>query len=235
MFRKLRTIAALYLIDHSSNAIAAASYAVFCGELAAQLARIRSAGCAVFVSDTDPHKSSAAVFAEVETGSLTVFAGADLAASHPMAQLAGLCDDNGRPLLWNHVFRLCHDYYGHTAGRNTFSARGELAAFRLHAAMFSNAALPALAAETVCQVAVFYAQPSLWRSKLGAADFDTLPRPGDGDFLPLPKRDFAPQKTAVVAGQYAADTLLHRGRLTATLSETAYDQKAIVAFPAIVS
>ncbi len=235
MFRKLRGIAALYLIDHSSNAIAADSYRVFCGELLEQLARIRAAGCAVFVSDSDPHKSSDAVFAEVTAGSLTVYAGADLNDSHPLAQPAGVCDDNGRPLLLNHVFRLCHDYYGHASGRNTFSARGEVAAFRLHAAMFSNAALPALAAETVCQVAVFYAQPKLWKCETGTWENARLPRPGDSDFQPLPSRDFAPQKTAVLAGQYAVDTLLARGRLTATLKEVAYDQKAIFTVPAIVS
>jgi hypothetical protein len=54
----------------------------------------------------------------------------------------------GREVSYNDVFRLVHDMYGHIAEGNGFRADGEDNAFRQHAAMFSEAALPALTSET---------------------------------------------------------------------------------------
>jgi hypothetical protein len=63
----------------------------------------------------------------------------------------GLKTVDGHPLLVNDVFRIVHDYFGHTQHGFQFGPKGEYNAFREHAQMYSDAALPALAAETLAQ------------------------------------------------------------------------------------
>jgi hypothetical protein len=55
---------------------------------------------------------------------------------------------NGRPLLANDVFRIVHDYFGHIKEGIGFRADGEENAWQQHAAMYSEAARPAMTAET---------------------------------------------------------------------------------------
>jgi len=51
-------------------------------------------------------------------------------------------------VLVNDAFRIVHDYFGHIKEGLGFRAEGEDNAWRSHAAMFSNAALPSMTTET---------------------------------------------------------------------------------------
>ena len=55
---------------------------------------------------------------------------------------------NGHRMQVNDVFRIVHDYFGHLKEGNGFRAEGEDNAWRSHAAMFSDAAIPAMTSET---------------------------------------------------------------------------------------
>lgn len=69
---------------------------------------------------------------------------------HPMLADSGE-KINGEPAKVNDIFRIVHDYFGHVAEGNGFRADGEFNAWRLHNAMYSDAAKPALASETLGQ------------------------------------------------------------------------------------
>lgn len=71
---------------------------------------------------------------------------------------------NGSHPIWDdetaNMFRAVHDVFGHYAHRLPFDRASEDAAFRSHASMFPNVALPALASETRCQTcSLVYAEP----------------------------------------------------------------------------
>ena len=51
----------------------------------------------------------------------------------------------------NDVFRIVHDYYGHTPNGFQFGPKGEYNAFRSHANMYSDLSISALANETLFQ------------------------------------------------------------------------------------
>jgi hypothetical protein len=55
---------------------------------------------------------------------------------------------NGKQLLANDVFRIVHDAFGHFKDSSGFRAAGEENAWRSHAAMYSDAARPAMTTET---------------------------------------------------------------------------------------
>jgi hypothetical protein len=55
---------------------------------------------------------------------------------------------DGRHATYNDLFRIVHDMFGHLKEGNGFRAAGEDNAWRSHAAMFSEKALPAMTAET---------------------------------------------------------------------------------------
>lgn len=69
------------------------------------------------------------------------------AATNPMLQPTGE-KIGGRPVLVNDVFRIVHDMMGHLKEGNGFRAEGEENAWRSHAAMYSDAARPAMTSET---------------------------------------------------------------------------------------
>jgi len=54
----------------------------------------------------------------------------------------------GRPLLWNDIFRVLHDIYGHIIWGFGFDAVGEENAYRAHCGQFSRLAIKALTTET---------------------------------------------------------------------------------------
>ena len=55
---------------------------------------------------------------------------------------------NGHTMLANDVFRIVHDYFGHIKEGLGFRADGEENAWRMHSAMYSDKAKPAMTAET---------------------------------------------------------------------------------------
>jgi hypothetical protein len=93
----------------------------------------------------------------------------------------------------NDVFRAVHDFFGHAKSGHQFGPTGEYNAWREHAAMFSEAAQPALAAETLAQNAwVNYG--SHLRNEMGE-----VPKKGEPGFKPLSERPFAEQKNTSVS------------------------------------
>ena len=54
---------------------------------------------------------------------------------------------SGHPARVNDIFRIVHDYFGHAKEGHGFRAEGEDNAFRSHAAMYSDAAKPAMTSE----------------------------------------------------------------------------------------
>jgi hypothetical protein len=74
--------------------------------------------------------------------------GEDIAqAENPLLRQSGEII-GGMPARINDVFRIVHDYFGHFKEGFGFRAEGEDNAFRHHAAMYSDEALPAVASET---------------------------------------------------------------------------------------
>jgi hypothetical protein len=68
------------------------------------------------------------------------------APENPMLADAGE-EIGGHPARVNDIFRIVHDYFGHAKEGHGFRAEGEDNAFRSHAAMYSDAAKPAMASE----------------------------------------------------------------------------------------
>lgn len=107
---------------------------------------------------------------------------------HPMAEetASGLANDK---------FRAVHDYFGHTAEKNSFGPKGEQEAYNAHKQSFSGSAIPALTTETRGQNSFVNAGPHL-RNEAGV-----LPKKGEPGFVPLAERPFAPQKAGILPEQ----------------------------------
>lgn len=103
------------------------------------------------------------------------------AQNHPMLAPTKHTDTNGKPLVVNDIFRIVHDYFGHTQNGYQFGPVGEYNAFHEHARMFSPTAIPALAAETLAQNAWVNNGPHM-----------------RGKDIPAKDRPFAEQKATVV-------------------------------------
>lgn len=102
--------------------------------------------------------------------------GGTLPADHPMLADSGI---QGRSL--NDIFRAVHDFFGHAKNGFEFGPRGEFNAFLAHSDMYSEEALPALAAETTGQNAWMY-YGKRW----------------EVEKVPFPERPFAPQKATIL-------------------------------------
>lgn len=111
--------------------------------------------------------------------------------NHPFALESPYRDSDGKPLLWNDVFRIVHDTWGHGLSGTEFGPRGEWNTTRAHMNTLSPEAQKAVFAETQGQNSTINAGKALRRPD------GTLPKPGDNDFVPLEKRAFAEQKATV--------------------------------------
>lgn len=126
--------------------------------------------------------------------------GAEADPSHPLLQKTGIVI-NGHELVLNDLFRAVHDYFGHTKGNFQFGAGGEYNAFLAHSDMFTDGALPALAAETLAQNAWVNFGKHIRRAD------GTMPQKGESDFTSVQDRPFADQKTFVVPQDRMPDDL----------------------------
>jgi len=68
-------------------------------------------------------------------------------ADHPLLEPSGEIID-GKERVHNDIFRIVHDYFGHVMEGTGFRADGEENAWRIHSAMYSPEALPAMTTET---------------------------------------------------------------------------------------
>lgn len=137
------------LVHQPNNPLVVAAYQALAEELWRQfeiLFRIRR----IEFTNTDPYASSRAMFEALDRGEvLRVYTGCDLPFDHPLAALA--------PNLqtYNSIFRAVHDGLIHYPNRLNFTAKGELSAFRQHAALLSPLAMWAVATETLGQTAYY--------------------------------------------------------------------------------
>lgn len=165
------------------------AYRAFAGEIRAQYIRLtRYIGIDVIPVTDDPYKTSAELFADIEThGRMKVYRTVELPAGHP-----GLWDIGIDGLNLNTAFRAVHDYYGHYVPRNSFSMSGEYKAFLAHARSFQRPdSIRVVATETLGQNAWF----------------------NHGPFAALPaiERPFAEQKAALLASELIERALASEG------------------------
>jgi GNAT superfamily N-acetyltransferase len=103
-------------------------------------------------------------------------------ASNPMLRDTGEVV-GGHKMLVNDVFRIVHDYFGHFKEGVGFRADGEDNAWRSHASMFSDAAMPALTSETRGQNSWVNFGPSAAHNKT-ASPGDTVYAPQKVGLMP---------------------------------------------------
>jgi hypothetical protein len=133
---------------------------------------------------------------------LYFFRGGELPADHPMAEV-----DPDTGYTYNEKLRAVHDLYGHAATGAEFGPKGEEAAYRTHAQMFSPEAIPALTSETRAQ--------NNWvnfgehmRDENG-----NLRKKGEPGYLSPTERPYAENKAVVLPPEFHAkldDTVLSR-------------------------
>jgi hypothetical protein len=121
---------------------------------------------------------------------------------------------SGQPV--NDEFRAIHDYFGHARRGHQFGPLGEENAYREHASLFSNEAIPALTTETRGQNSWVNAGKHLRRPD------GSLPKRGDPDFIKPQDRPFAEQKAGILPKQFqgdpALDSVLNSGQPYGILS-----------------
>lgn len=175
-----------------------ASYDAMIKETNAQYQHMKKAGVNVeFIKPgEDPYAASPRLAAEdvKQNNHLWVFptdagfGGADDAAATSGNPLLGNSGETfgGQPATNNDVFRAVHDYFGHVKEGVGFRANGEENAWRQHAGMYSDAARPAMTAETRGQ-----------NSWLNYGPHGEANRTAPSD-----KTIFAPQKTGLLPDEF---------------------------------
>ena len=187
------------------------SYTALANETKAQYEIMKKNGIKIepFTGKGEPYANSQEMMADVRDNKHLWFftteegfgSGSQADPSHPLLQKTGVVI-NGYELVFNDLFRAVHDYFGHTKGNFQFGPAGEYNAFLAHADMFTDAAVPSLAAETLAQNAwVNYGKHI--RRKDG-----TMPKKGDIDYTHVTDRPFADQKTFIVPQILLPDDLI---------------------------
>ena len=151
------------------------SYEDFKSHLLSQYEAIKRSGLKVYAweGEGEPYKSSpdklwspsSNVMRQrvEETGEFHFFMtnngfgdeGAGESSSHPLLEMSPVTTSDGKPMLYNDVFRVVHDAVAHLNGGYSFSTRGEMNAMVAHATTLPRSAWPALWAETFAQNAVY--------------------------------------------------------------------------------
>jgi hypothetical protein len=152
-----------------------------------------------------PYKNSAEMVADVRDNKHLWFfptdqgfGGDTKTAQHPMLTPIGV-KANGKDLVANDAFRAVHDYFGHAKEGFEFGPKGEYNAYLAHNQMFSDAAKPALAAETLAQNSwVNYGK------HLRRAD-GSIPRKGEEGFVSATERPYADQKAGLLPSDLVAE------------------------------
>jgi hypothetical protein len=109
-------------------------------------------------------------------------------AENPMLQDSGVNFNGEENVPVNDVFRVVHDIVGHGANGYEFGPKGEFNAYLEHSRMFSDAAKPALAGETLAQNSWVNFGPHL-RDEEG-----NIAKKGEKGYVPVTERPFAEQK-----------------------------------------
>ena len=185
--------------QYTSRALSA--YGEFITELMKQWEYVVNSGLCVepwTSSNGEPYKNSQALFDDVlQNNHMWFFLttngfGSASHSSHPMLKKSGVTL-NGIELVYNDIFRIVHDYFGHCIYGFQFGLKGETNAWQSHLAMFhTREAKRALTNETQGQTSYFQAGKHLRRTD------GTLPRKGESDFIPLNARPFAEQRVQLL-------------------------------------
>lgn len=185
------------------------SYDAFVQETKDQYRHLTSEGYKMepWTEEGQPYKNSAEMSADVRDNKhLWYFPteggfGTSEVAAHPLLDSSGV-KVGGKDVPVNDLFRAVHDVFGHTAGGYEFGPRGELNAFLSHAAMYSEEARPAMAAETLGQNSWVNFGEHL------RDDNGNIPKKGEKGFVPLTERPFAEHK-ATTLPKGMIDAVMH--------------------------
>lgn len=166
------------------------SYNALIKETVAQWEAIKKAGYTLepWTKGGEPYANSAAMVQDVTENKHLFFKPTDEDIQGKNLMLSEGTD--GFPI--NDIFRAVHDFFGHAKEGHEFGPKGELNAWREHSAMYSEAAQPALAAETLAQNSWVNYGAHL-RDESGA-----VPKKGEPGYKSLNERPFAPQKNTIV-------------------------------------
>jgi hypothetical protein len=181
-------------VNSPDNPAVKRSYDALARETVAQFKAMGGLKVETWRGDGEPYRNSREMMRDVNESHHLWFLPTESAFGsgdkipHPMLADTGLKTADGHPLLVNDVFRIVHDYFGHTQHGFQFGPVGEYNAFREHAQMYSDAAIPALAAETLGQNAWVNFGAHLRRMD------GSLPKPGEADYVAPAERRFRDQK-----------------------------------------
>lgn len=106
-------------------------------------------------------------------------------------------DKNGKPLLYNDLFRFVHDFFGHSERGNGFGPVGEENAWDVHARMYTPLARRAMTTETRGQNSWVNFGPQM-RNEDGS-----LKKPSDPGYLKATERRFADQKMGLLPEEFS--------------------------------
>ena len=115
---------------------------------------------------------------------------------NPMLAPSGVNFNGAENVPVNDVFRVVHDIVGHGANGYEFGPKGEFNAYLEHSRMFSDAAKPALAGETLAQNSWVNYGPHL-RDEAG-----NLPKKGQPGYIAPQDRPFAQQKNIALPQEF---------------------------------
>jgi len=198
----LKKVAAMFeRAEHNPNDKAVqTAYAALTAETLAQYEYLGEVNVQAWTSPGEPYKNSTEMMADVQDNKHLWFFttalgfGTEGAATseHPMLLPTKHSTSDGTPLVVNDIFRIVHDYFGHTQQGFSFGPTGEYNAYHEHARMFSATALPALAAETLAQNAWVNFGPHLQDAN------GNIAKQGEPGYVALPARRFADQKAFAV-------------------------------------
>lgn len=177
-----------------------ASYDALKTETVAQFKHAEAAGIKFepWTKEGQPYKNSAEMSADVRDNKHLYYFPTDQGfgtsdvATHPMLEKSGIKDAKGNDIPVNDAFRAVHDLYGHAKEGYEFGPRGEKNAFLTHSKMFSEAAQPAMAAETHGQNSWVNFGSHL-RDESG-----NIPAKGEAGYIKPQDRPFAEQKATVL-------------------------------------
>ena len=147
-----------------------------------------------WTKEGQPYANSKEMKADVDNNHhLYFFRGGDIPADHPLAVV-----DPKTGLTFNDKLRAVHDLYGHAAGGYEFGPKGEEAAYKTHAQMFSPEAIPALTTETRGQNNWVNFGPHM------QDEFGNILKKGEPGYLSPTERPFAQQKVGLLPEQFHA-------------------------------
>lgn len=201
-----KAIADLYdkAVDSPNDPEVKKAYTALANETVQQWKAFEKAGykAELWTGEGQPYADSAAMMKDVRDNKHIYYFGTEGGfglggitpemRSNPMLAESGIDFSNAKNVPVNDVFRVVHDIVGHGAHGYEFGPKGEFNAYLEHSRMFSDAAKPALAAETLAQNSWVNFGPHL-RNPDGS-----LPKKGDANFIPATERRFADQKNIVI-------------------------------------